>query len=251
MRYLLFYLLFFSFVQAEEIRGIIRPSDTGISNLKEGDIFDAKIYIWPIKKDEENLKFFDSYEGNFFLSNFYVVRVQNKSFSVNNEEVLDIDAILVLNKDIKENIQEFKLGDKLVKFEIKSISSKTTPMDTKKFILWDQNIKPYKKSNYLFYLLIGLLLIGTVFLFFKIKSKKANNYDSTKNLWKEKFYKAKNRNDFEYIYFMRKSWMPFIKEKEANLFFKVLNNLQYRKSWTKDNLLEVQKKFNLLKRSFE
>ena len=71
--------------------------------------------------------------------------------------------------------------------------------------------------------------------------------------WDQQFQKPMERIQLEYIYTNRNIWLELIGKKTMaiNDFFRVLEEHQYKKLWTDEELEEIKTSFDPIKRIFK
>ncbi len=142
---------------------------------------------------------------------------------------------------IQINLSSLKLGQ-----------SNITP---KGFVILEESVKKSFLEYIWLFLIIALILsLGCGILWKTTKNK--NLLELLKigrqkkiSLWKEKLELAKERKDFENIYFKRKEWMSLLDVSpiKTEEFFIKLNKYQFKRNWNEGELLEVRESFLRLK----
>ncbi|MCB9094620.1 MAG: hypothetical protein H6621_06075 [Halobacteriovoraceae bacterium] len=95
---------------------------------------------------------------------------------------------------------------------------------------------------------VGLLAFGLKKLPKYLKEKKKKREEAQKrNQWQLFFKKAYKREDFEEIYKKRQEWEQWASHSKSNQFFRVLDNYQYKKNWSQEEMAEVTRNFNSLR----
>jgi hypothetical protein len=125
----------------------------------------------------------------------------------------------------------------------------------KGFVILEESVKKSFLENIWLFLVIALIFSLVWGILWKIKKNK-NFLELLKigrqnkiSFWKEKLELAKERKDFENIYFKRKEWMFLLEvaPNKAEEFFIILNRYQFKRNWNEGELLEVRESFLRLK----
>jgi hypothetical protein len=140
-------------------------------------------------------------------------------------------------KGTQINLSSLKLGQ-----------SNITP---KGFVILEESVNKSFLEN-IWLILIIVFTVSVVWgIFWKIKKNK-NLLELLKigrqkriSLWKEKLELAKERKDFENIFFKRKEWMSLlnVSPNKTEEFFIILNRYQFKRNWNEGELLEVRESF--------
>ena len=246
--FLLFMLLATSALAVVEIKNVMKFQPSG--TLIQGDSVKIEIQLWPVDSYDE--KKFLEYKDKIFLENFYVNDIK-ASRSENNYDVilLEVDAIATTPAP----------SGKVVSLDFGSYTtSSSLPFEIEKmedfdgqFIILNQAVD-YVGKNFglVIFGLCTLILIG-IFIFSRKRINKffkKNKVDQERKIYFQTlFHNAKERNQFEEIYQKKNEWLDYIPEKNQTLqfFFKTLEEHQYKKSWTKEELFEVKSAFDKIR----
>lgn len=241
-------------ILAQEYQGKIVPEGPTPVRLKKGDLFKAKISLWPKASVLYNdiLKL----EETKFLDSFYVAEVEKINHSPNNDEVLAVSVLLVF-LDNKNIAPVWEFGDLKIPIKIQGIEMDSIPVDTPKgFMILSQDTNG--TTHWIVYLILILLLIllGVTFYFFnktrqnkkKIELEK-QRINEAMNLLREAF----DRNTFEEIYEKRKYLLKefgSVKE-ELTTLMSGIDQFQYKKELDLNELQEAKEKRDLVLKKLE
>ena len=162
----------------------------------------------------------------------------------------DLTLIPLGNFDTQKNL--IWKGTQINFSSLKLGQSNITP---KGFVILDESVNKSFWENIWIFLVIALILSVVCGILWKIKKNKSL-LDLLKigrqkkiSLWKEKLEFAKERKDFENIYFKRKEWMSLldVAPVKTEEFFIILNKYQFKRNWNEGELLEVRESFLRLK----
>lgn len=233
---------------AGEVKNVtsFQPSRT----LVQGDVVKIKIQIWPVEDYDENS--FLKYKNNIFLEHFYVTEIK-ASRSENNYDViiLEVDAIV---ESIMAQGQNFNLvfGNYMTVISIPFEVEKLEGFNGQVVIL-EQSVE-YEAKNIIYVLAIVLFLIAAV-LVMHYWQKIISPFNKKKKLINRKiyfqtlFHNANEREHFEEIYSKKSEWLEYIPEKSnaVLVFFKTIEEHQYKKSWNRETVFEVRDSFDKIR----
>ncbi|MBF0300120.1 MAG: hypothetical protein HQK51_15470 [Oligoflexia bacterium] len=248
----------------EEVFGYNVKDVLQIKELKIGDTFNGIIEVWP----KNLLEFPESkdFEGKVILGLFYVSEIKSIKTSENNDEVIVIDANMVLIKSFADfNFHILKFRDKEISTFIENnIKINNDSQDKNNVIFSDfkyadlirvhEAEDAYSKWIILITIISGILL-GMIYLIktFISSYKKNAIYRSMVLYWKELFEKEiLKREDFELIYKNKTQWIPLIKnylihQKDIEEFLLKLDLHQYRRNWDQHVYNEVTGTFKRIR----
>ncbi len=238
----------FTSLSAVEVRNLLRMSPVG--TLEQGDSVKIEIQLWPVENFDE--KYFLNFKDNLFLESFYVSDV-HVARSENNYDVIEIKIDGIAIKPMTKN-HEVRLvfGDYATSFSMPLSIKKLDGLDGG-FTILGQSVNFSTQNIYVISLtvLIGALILMVLIFRKKIKylfEKKTIDRESEK-FFQTLFHSANNREQFEEIYLLRNRWLKYLPEKNPaiNQFFKTMEEHQYKRTWSKDNLYEVKDSFDKIR----
>ena len=80
-------------VQAQAINGEFKPADT-ISQVKEGDLFEATLRFWPI--ENADMGQFKKLEKQVLFNAYYMAQILSLAPSDNNADVVELRALFIV-----------------------------------------------------------------------------------------------------------------------------------------------------------
>jgi hypothetical protein len=223
--------------------------------LKEGEIFEAMIRLWPWTNPKINE--FKELEGKEFANYFFLANILSVNYSENNEEVLEIHGLFVLKKKPAVNYYLWAWQNINIPVEIKQVEVEGIKQIPENLV-WEKqditrkwNLGPKLLVMVLLLTALGFLFWGQIEKIFKNKTKSKYLYNDRKK-WNELFRNARERKDYEEIYRQRVKWGKLVNLKisPTQSFFETLNRYQYKKSWTDTENLDVQIAFEQIKNTF-
>jgi hypothetical protein len=231
---------------AEE--AFFRPQSRTKIEIKEGDSFNGVIELWNIKNVSSEM--ISAIKGTTFIEHFYVVGLEKPKWSENNPEVVLIEGIFILQKEIKANDKIWNLGGLKIPIKIKEIGTRPTLGEKKKLLILKGDYQFDDEDNRIFWY-VGIALLLLIFLITMLKNKAKKNgklQEETPIDWKARLKKASTRDDFLVLYLNRKYWMPgkIADESEFNklcsdyLFKKEVQDYELEQlSMVRDNITKV------------
>lgn len=246
---LLVLLTWTSFIFASgEIKNVIKFQPSGA--LIQGDSVKITAQLWPVENYDES-KFIE-FKNKVFFEHFYVNDIK-ATRSENNYDVilLEVDAIAEspapMGKQVSLVFGEYATSISLP-FEIEKMED----FDGQ-FVILNQAVDYVSRNFGIALTALGALLIILTFVYYR---KKIFNYlgknkkeAQRKIHFQTLFHNAKERNHFEEIYARKSEWLVYIPEKNQVLqnFFKTIEEHQYKKNWTKEELFEVKDSFDKIR----
>lgn len=231
-----------------EVKNVIKFQPSGA--LTQGDSVKITVQMWPVENYDE--KKFLEFKDKIFLENFYVNEIKS-SRSENNYDViiLEVDAIAESpaprGKVVSLNFGDYSTSTSLP-FEVEKLEN----FDGQ-FIILNQAVDYVSKNVGLILSAIVFLLGGVVLYYYRKKIFKILGHNKreaqAKIQFQTLFHNAKERTHFEEIYARKNEWLKYIPEKTQALqsFFKLLEEHQYKKSWSKEELFEVKDSFDKIR----
>lgn len=228
--------------------------EQNISQIKEGDIFEATLRFWPI--ENADLAQFKKLEKTALFGAFYLAQVTSLAPSPNNADVIELKGIFIVKSSKVEPLQAIKYNDSLIELRPGAIQVSELGDKSQDFYVLDQTLD----ISRLWMIILGATLIIIVVLFIKrdkvkelLMTLRPDQAKKTKKKYDELFRVANKREDFERLYKEKELWLPLLEAKApAHLeFFKILNQYQFKKDWGNEELSEVRSSFDVIRRSFE
>lgn len=248
------FILFFQFVAfSQDYQAsfdLINPS----KSYKEGDIIEGVLRVWPI--ENFNQESFRKLEKTVLFNAFFLAEISSIEPSANNADVIELKGIFVVKSANIQRPFSIQYNDVPVQVSLDNVKILELTQKSKDFYILDQSL--FYKSYLVIWLFVILAVV--ILIFFKKKAllEFYKNYRQSKekNLVKkydEVFRLANKRADYEKIYSEKESWLPLLSVKTAAHmeFFKVLNQYQFKKEWSKEEHQEVSSAFEIIRRSFE
>ena len=224
--------------------------DSKITSLKEGDVVNAVLRVWPI--EEIDAGEFKKLQATSLFDSFYLAEVESIAPSVNNADVAEVKGTFVITGKVNPSKLSINYHDQIIHVRFKEVLINQLDSKANEFLIVDQDID----RNFKIYLIIIFILALGVLLFLKRDKilnfrKKVEKVDE-KDVFATMFSQARNREDFESIYIQKEKWMKLLLEiTPAHYeFFKVLNEHQYKKEWNQNVKKEVEESFEQIRRSF-
>ena len=246
-----------SILQAQEQIKASFEIQTQAPEIKEAQPFDFEFLLYPVgEKTINELK--NIVRIGDFLKIFYVFDIKEVMFSPNNQDVFVVRGRAVAKSKIPEDYNaeiSFESQKISVKLMTPSISDLEIKSDKITFLDLGFLQSPKSKLDWLI-ILIGVVCLYGFFeilrrLIPKIKEKRKRKQASLN--WIEYFKKATTRDEYERLYKQRDVWIDLMGGKcPENLnFLKQLEDVQYKRDWTEDELKEVSAKGNKVRERFE
>lgn len=197
---------------------------------------------------EEIIKELEDKENN--LGPFYIISTEfikkQDSFSL-----IGFEAIY--EKNIKKNTLDFKYLDKIYSVNILSrdLLDVKNLNASKEYYLIDRDLslKDYTLIYSLVLFLIILSIIVLAYFFWKQmklreeRKKRKQSFD----FWDKFFKNAYTRENYEKIIKENKQWEEFIDKSKTKDFFNLMNEYQYKESWTQVEMSDVTKSFEKMR----
>ena len=225
------------------MQGELELFDTKV--LTVGDTVEARLRIWPYTKDLNELY---KIEGSELTDFFYIVSVDSIKVFEEESKATEIFLQLALRKEIeKKDVSTFKYKGLEIPIsipEIITIKKKLTAVDFKKWKQKDLKTSPFPPWP----LLLILPLFFLIFFIFRKKSKRSGTDNSLKIV--EQLLKvADSREALEKLYTHRKTLKKLSSQRALNDFLKAIDEHQYKKEWTKEELISIETPLKKLRRS--
>ena len=232
----------------DEIKNVIKFQPSG--TLVQGDSVKISAQLWPIENYDESK--FVEFKNKVFLEHFYVNDIR-ATRSENNYDVilLEVDAIAEspapMGKQVNLAFGEYSTSTSLP-FEIEKLEE----FDGQ-FVILNQAVDYVGKNLGIALAILAAILIILIFVNYrkKIFNYLGNNQKEAqrKAHFQTLFHNAKERSHFEEIYARKNEWLVYIPEKNQVLhsFFKTIEEHQYKKNWTKEELFEVKDSFDKIR----
>lgn len=225
---------------------------TKATQVKEGDIVEATLRIWPLEQSsEEQLK---KLEGQTFFQSLFLYKINIIAPSENNADVTEVTGSFIVRGPKITAGQTIEINNEIVSVlwkgpEIQSLASKNKDY----FIL---NQSTVASMLWMIVAAVAVAFAALAFVFRKriaeFFKKKKNKTNYTPDYFNQLFTNASGREDFERIYALKEYWLPLLKIQTPahGDFFKVLNQHQYKKHWGSDEINETKTSFEMIRRSF-
>lgn len=247
------YLIMMCSAFAQTIQSEFLPSQS-ISQIKEGDLLEATIRVWPI--ENADLTQFKKLEKTLLFNSLYLAQIVSLGVSQNNADVVELKGIFIVKTAKSQPLYSFKYNDSIIELKSGNLAIAELKNKNQDFYILDQSLNKSILWIIVFSVLIILIVIGV------IKRKEIKEFvvglrpDSikkSKKKYDELFRRAAKREDFEAIYKDKDVWMPLLTEKAPAHFefLKTLNQHQFKKEWGNAEYEDVKASFEIIKRSFE
>lgn len=223
--------------------------------LKEGDIVEGLIKIWPL--ENADLEEFKKLEDKSLGNSLYVSQIESVSTSANNADVVEAKVLFIVKRNKENSLSQIDYKGTPIPLEMPKINLAAEDKEPTEYFIMNQKVD---------YLNIGLIvisgLIALAVLLFALKRKSLqkmiNNFRSdpvtiAKKKYDALFVKAVKREDFEEIYAAKNEWLSLIQVQAPAYreFFAIMDQHQYKRFWTTEDLREVQSSFDVIRRSFK
>ena len=247
------FILLMSTAFSQVIQGEFIPSVNG-SSIKEGDVFEATIRVWPIENVDLNQ--FKKLEKTILFSSLYMAQITSLGISQNNSDVIELSAIFIARSAKPTPVFNFKYNESQVELQLGGMVVNELKDQSEDFYILDQSIN----KSVLWTVIFLLILILIIVLLVKrrtikeyLDGFKSNSEKKSKKIYSELFKNAEQRQDFEFLYENKDIWMNLLVEKTpAHVdFLKTINQYQFKKEWTPSEYEEVNSSFEIIRRSFE
>lgn len=226
-------------------------SPVSTSPIKEGDIIEAVLRVWPV--EEANETQLRSLEGKNLFTSLYLFKINSIAPSINNADVIELNGTFIVKGPSISPSQFIDMGTEAVEVKWKGPAIQALTQKTKDFFVLNQSTV----SSY-FWLIVGIILLVFILTAILFRKKifgflrKNQKPEYTPDYFNKLFTSAGSREDFERIYSLKNYWLPLLKVQTPahNDFFKVLNQHQYKKHWGADEINETKTSFEMIRRSF-
>lgn len=227
----------------------------GSSTLKEGDLVDGVLKVWPI--ESADLNEFNKLQNMTFFNSLSLIQIHSIEPSANNADLIEVKGLFLVKKSKDQSVTQINYKGQNISVQAPGLN--ITPLEKRAgdYFILDQSLSYSNLQK----ILLSLLAAALLFLGFwkreNLKSViKKFKQDPTavaiKN-FNKKFLMATKREEFEEIYALRKDWLKLIKEQAPAYqeFFKVMDQHQYKKNWGAEEVSEVQNSFDVIRGSFK
>jgi hypothetical protein len=250
-------LILFSFLCATGISAEIKAAFNLINETKilnEGDLVEGVLKVWPI--ENADLNEFRKLQNVLFFNNLLLLQLHSVEVSPNNADLVEIKGTFVVKPTKALSTFDINYKGQLITVPAIDIQIKALDQKGKTYFILDQSLN-YSHSQ--IFIIFALVLFLLVFVYFKkdylinkIKSLKLDPVAKMQKKYQNIFSIATNRRDYEEIYATRREWMALIKEPSPAYrdFFKTMNQHQYKKEWSPNDLNEVKESFLAIRGSF-
>ncbi len=210
-------------------------------NWDVGEIKDIQIILYPITDvHEEDLK--NELMAREFIDLIKVINVKKQYFLRTNPEYYIVEATAVLARAPKANFPRiWTYKGMALGVDLSKVNLVSEPAQIKEFIVFDKKVnqsKAYLYSITVLALLVVLVII--CFAYHKIKIRKA--YEDNKKLRIQDFRNARERVDHELIYKDQNIYKEFFDMNSGlSRYLNVINDIQYKRDWSSDDLALVNK----------
>jgi hypothetical protein len=251
----LFFIIVFSFnVFGAEIEAELHLIPE-VNILKEGDLVTGLIKIWPI--ENADLAEFRQIENMTFANILTVTSVESLEISPNNADVIEVKVLMIAKQLEASEATPLTYKGQVIQLKVQPLKVEDSGKKSEDYFIMDQGII----SSYLGIVIAGFIfftLFVTALLKRKEIKKYIQNFRSNPTLiamkkYNEMFMNAKSRVDYEGIYASQKDWLTLVKVQAPAYFefFKIMEQHQYKKHWTEDELSEVSTCFDVIRGSFK
>lgn len=221
--------------------------DTNQTSLKEGDIFQARIQIWPVDDQDQQITV---QKGTYIDDSLYVADIVSNKRSENNSDVVQIDLLLVLVKVSKKEKFTIKLNVGEVTVDNR-VAGTPTEIKQPTLIMYEQKSEGFALGGGVWTLILILAAVACIGLYklyamFMKKKRKEKEIKKFKTYWSDKFVGANERSDFEVVYGRKREWLRLIKLQTPPVveFFRVMETVQYKKEWNEEDRENVKERFD-------
>lgn len=234
----------------EELKGELEKRQAP-EEVYVGDTFDAVLRLYPYPEAK-----FDTVRsklnGEKIFNIFYIYDVGQMNFSPNNPEVLEIEIKVVLLAPLPEKeVYPWLFNERGVLLKIKNIQTVGEASKEKDLFIFNQHISKDFFWFGMVFLFVLVPIVGAA-IYRSIKRKKQKNDIFLEDL-KLIFRSAKAREDFENIYKMKEKWLEVTNGKTPPIqeFFDILNQVQFKRLWSENDLTRVTQAFDEIRGIFE
>ena len=217
----------------------------------EGDIFEAKILIWPFINQFEYHK--EALKSFNLESCIKLLKINKMDFSKNNSDLLEIFGLFVLIKKPLTSSLIWKNKDLAIDFKMDTFAFNQTQGRLNEHIVLSQRKDGKVHVNYIITgLVISLSLLGIGYVILRRKKqKKVLNLNDEKKFYMDNFDHLDTREKIEQIYQEKRKWEKYIYNLDVyNEYLNCINQIQYKKNWTSHDLDVAVNTTKKLKESF-
>ncbi len=223
-----------------------------------GDVAHLVVQVWPVA-EREMQKFVSLVDQNE-IDSIYVTEVLSSSFSVNNQEVLEINVVAIILGSRKDGAPETVLVNgrnvdviyQKIKMNIQGL------VKEKDFYILEQSVqnefRPSMVVIILLIILIGLLLVVLCKLLIKRKTQKRELkmqellFETAKNI----LFVERQRGSIEQVYLQKECWIPYLKDdQDANELLKCIEEVLYVREWSESATALLSEKCHHLGKQLE
>jgi hypothetical protein len=226
-----------------------------ISTLKEGDVVEGVLKVWPVENLDANE--FKKLQNTLLFNSLQLVQINSIEASANNADVAEMKGSFIVRSSKYLSALPFNYKGQVIEVEAPHV--KIIPLEKKSedYFVLDQALS---FSHYQIYILIAVLLIVGFIAFVKrekilaklLELKKDPRAEAIK-FFNSKFQNASTRVDYEEIYARKNEWLPLLKEQPSAYkeFFNVMNTHQYKPQWGSEEIQDVKSSFDIIRGSFK
>lgn len=250
---LIIYIVMISFAFAQTIQGEFIPSQ-GMGQLKEGDLLEATIRVWPI--ENADLTQFRKLEKTLLFNALYLAQVTSLGVSHNNADVVELKGLFIIKTAKTQPIFTFKYNDSVIELNSGSLVISELQGKNSDFFILNQSLN----KSILWMIVLGAFIVLLILAVIKRKAieefivgLRPGSIKKSRKKYDEIFRRAARREDFEAIYKDKDTWMKLLIERAPAHFefLKTLNQHQFKKDWGSAEIEEVKSSFDIIRRSFE
>ena len=144
---------------AQAIQGEFIPS-LNVSKIKEGDIFEATIRVWPI--ENVDLTQFQKLEKTLLFKSLYMAQITNLGISQNNSDVVELSAIFIAKSAKPMPVFSFKYNDSPIEIQLGGLVVNELRDQSQDFYILNQSLN--KSMTWTVVFIIVLILVVLVFI---------------------------------------------------------------------------------------
>jgi len=234
-------------VVSGKITGMTGKGET----FSEGDVFEAKVLIWPFLNQYE---YHQEALKSFSLEEYVkLLKIKKMEFSKNNSELLEITGIFVLLKKPVTDELMWKNLDLVINFKMDAfVFSQTAGRINEPIVLSQPQDTKISAQYVISALLFMLVLLGSVFAIWRRKKLTRSLVpNDEKQFCKIILDHCDTREKIERIYQEKRKWEKYIKNLAVyDEYLKCINQIQYKKNWSSYELDLAVNTTKKLKESF-